>query len=151
MTALIEKIRQDSLAARKARDTLKATFLVTLLAEASKVGKDDGNRESTDSEVVAVVKKFAKNNEMTLASVGTAEASTEVRKALEMEQAILAAYLPKQVDLGELQAAIVAAVGRLETRNPKQMGAVMAELKSTLGDTFDKAIASKLVKEALTG
>lgn len=151
MTALIEKIRQDSLAARKARDTLKATFLVTLLAEASKVGKDDGNRESTDSEVVAVVKKFAKNNEMTLASVGTAEASTEVRKALEMEQAILAAYLPKQVDLGELQAAIVAAVSRLETRNPKQMGAVMAELKSTLGDTFDKAIASKLVKEALTG
>lgn len=151
MTALIEKIRQDSLAARKARDTLKATFLVTLLAEASKVGKDDGNRESTDSEVVAVVKKFAKNNEMTLASVGTAEASTEVRKALEMEQAILAAYLPKQVALGELQAAIVAAVSRLETRNPKQMGAVMAELKSTLGDTFDKAIASKLVKEALTG
>lgn len=151
MTALIEKIRQDSLAARKARDTLKATFLVTLLAEASKVGKDDGNRESTDSEVVAVVKKFAKNNEMTLASVGTAEASTEVRKALEMEQAILAAYLPKQVDLGELRAAIVAAVSRLETRNPKQMGAVMAELKSTLGDTFDKAIASKLVKEALTG
>lgn len=44
MTAtLLNRIRKDSLAARKAREGDKASFLITLRAEASRPGKDDGN------------------------------------------------------------------------------------------------------------
>ena len=146
MTTLIEKIRQDSLAARKARDTVKGTFLVTLMAEAAKVGKDDGNRESTDAEVTAVIKKFIKNTEETLRAIGANEAA---RTQPEAELAILQAYLPRQASEDEVRAAVARIVGELAERTPKQMGAVMGKLTAEFAGNFEKGLASKLVKEAL--
>ncbi len=146
MTTLIEKIRQDSLAARKARDTVKGTFLVTLMAEAAKVGKDDGNRESTDAEVTAVIKKFIKNTEETLRAVGSNAAA---RVQPELELSILQAYLPRQASEDEVRAAIARLVGELAERNPKQMGVLMGKLTAEFNGNFDKGLASKLVKEAL--
>ena len=147
MTTLIEKIRQDSLAARKARDTAKGTFLVTLMAEAAKVGKDAGNRESTDAEVTAVIKKFIKNTEETLRAIGANESA---RTQPEAELAILQAYLPHQASAAEVRAAVARIVGELAERTPKQMGAVMGKLTAEFAGNFDKGMASKLVKEALT-
>ena len=49
---LINQIKSDALEARKARQTNTATLLTTLYSEASMVGKNDGNRESTDAEVL---------------------------------------------------------------------------------------------------
>jgi len=46
---LINKIKSDSLEARKARQTDTATLLTTLYSEASMIGKNLGNRESTRS------------------------------------------------------------------------------------------------------
>lgn len=145
-TSLIALLRQDSLAARKARETVKATFLVTLMAEAAKVGKDDGNREPTDAEVSAVIKKFIKNTEETLRVVGDNEA---LRAGPQLELALLKGYLPRQATEAELQTAIDGIVGQLSVKSPKEMGKVMAQLNTAgLGD-FDKALASRLVKSAL--
>ena len=59
--SLIQDIKSASLVARKARETKKAESLITLYSEASMIGKNDGNRESTDAETIAVIKKFIKN------------------------------------------------------------------------------------------
>lgn len=147
MTTLIEKLRQDSLAARKARDTVKGTFLVTLLAEAAKVGKDDGNRESSDAEVTAVIKKFIKNTEETLRAVG---ANTLARAQPEAELAILQAYLPKQASQQDIEQAIQEALVGLAEKSPKQMGVVMGKLQAKFNGNFDKGLASQLVKAALS-
>lgn len=149
MTTLIERIRQDALAARKARDTEKGTFLITLLAEAAKVGKDDGNRESTDAEVTAVIKKFIKNTDETLRALG--DKAPESRARLEAELVILQAYLPRQATEDEVRASVARYVGELAERNPKQMGVVMGKLNAEFDGNFDKGLASKLVKEALAG
>jgi uncharacterized protein YqeY len=146
MTTLLERIRQDSLAARKARETEKGTFLVTLLAEAAKVGKDDGNRESTDAEVTAVIKKFIKNTDETLRVLG---ADSAARAQPEAELAILQAYLPRQATEDEVRAAVGRIVAELAERNPKQMGFVMGKLNAEFAGNFDKGVASKLVKGAL--
>jgi hypothetical protein len=58
---LLARIAQDQLKARKDRDVVKATLLTTLLGEAISVGKNKGNRESTDDEVVKVIGNFIKN------------------------------------------------------------------------------------------
>lgn len=143
---LLEQIRQDSLAARKARDTAKSTFLVTLLAEAAKVGRDDGNRSSTDAETVAVIKKFIKNTTETLHVLG-ADAAARPQLALELN--LLMDYLPRQASELELRTALTRLVAELPERNPKQMGALMAKLITEFDGNFDKSLASKLAKEAL--
>jgi uncharacterized protein YqeY len=148
MTTLLDRIRQDSLAARKARETEKALFLTTLLSEAGRIGKDDGNRESTDAEVTAVIKKFIKNTEETLRVLPAAAAS---RAQPDTELAILTAYLPRQATEDEVRAAIGRFIAELAERNPKQMGVVMGKLNAAFEGNFDKGLASKLVKEALAG
>ncbi|KVP75419.1 GatB/YqeY domain-containing protein [Burkholderia ubonensis] len=149
MTTLIERIRQDALAARKARETEKGIFLITLLAEAAKVGKDDGNRESTDAEVTAIIKKFIKNTDETLRALG--DKAPDSRARLEAELAILQAYLPRQATEDEVRTAVGRYVAELAERNPKQMGVVMGKLNAEFDGNFDKGLASKLVKEALAG
>lgn len=144
---LLNRIRQDALAARKERKGDKAAFLSTLLAEASKVGKDDGNRDSTDAEVTAVIKKFVKNTDETLLALG--DAAPESRARLQEERAVLQGYLPVQATEAEIRDAISTVVAGLTVRNPKQMGAVMGQLTIRFAGNFDKALASQLVKEAL--
>ncbi len=148
MTTLLERIRQDSLAARKARESDKALFLTTLLSEAGRVGKDDGNRESTDAEVTATMKKFIKNTDETLRVLPVGSAA---RVQPEAELAILNAYLPRQASEAEVRAAVGRFVAELTERNPKRMGVVMGKLNAEFEGNFDKGVASKLVKEALAG
>lgn len=148
MTAtLLNRIREDSLAARKAREGDKASFLITLLAEASRPGKDDGNRESTDAEVVKVIKKFIDNTEITLKALGATV--SDARTRAELELAMLRAYQPKQATEAEVRAAVDTIVASLPERSLKQIGAVMGKLQAQFDGNFDKGLASTLVKAAL--
>lgn len=143
---LLEKLQAAALAARKAQDSVAASLLTTLYAEAARVGKDQGNRVSTDEEVVAVVKKFGKNVDETLAALPETDARVA---ALRVEKALLAEYLPQQLDEAGLTAVIAELVAALPEKSPKQMGAVMAGLKARAGGQYDGAMASRLVKAAL--
>ena len=58
--SLLAQLKKDSLLARKAADGVRATLLSTLIAEAEMVGKNAGNRESTDDEVQQTIRKFLK-------------------------------------------------------------------------------------------
>ena len=142
---LLDTLKNDALAARKARDAVRSALLTTLVAEAAKVGKDDGNRASTEAEVVAVVKKFIKNTEETLRAVQGKPAEAQARSEL----AILKAYLPKQATEEDVRAKVAELVGGLSDRSPKQMGIVMAGLNAAFEGNFDKAVASRIVKTAL--
>ena len=72
MTSLLKQLQADQLNARKARDSIKATLLTTVLGEAVKVGKDDGDRDPTDTEVMDVFKKFVKNIKQNIIDYGKA-------------------------------------------------------------------------------
>lgn len=153
--SILITIQQDALAARKARDTLRAELLTTLYAEAARVGKDAGNRASTDDEVVAVVKKFYKNAEEALHALWVPEKTdldavrVAKRDKLMMEQAVLAAYLPKQASPDEVRVAVFEAIAGLPECSGKHVGAVMSALTARFGVNFDKAAASKLAREIL--
>jgi hypothetical protein len=58
--SLIQTIKADQVQARKARSA-SASILTTLIGEAEMIGKNAGDRESTDEEVIAIIKKFIKN------------------------------------------------------------------------------------------
>jgi hypothetical protein len=92
--ALIDKIRENQLAARKARDTIHASLLTTLLGEVGIVAKNAGRTDATDEEVIATVKKFIKNNE------SIPDGARNVTHDAELY--ILEEYLPKQLTAEEL-------------------------------------------------
>lgn len=142
---LLKTIQADSLAARRARDTVRATLLTTLYSEAAMVGKNDGNRDSTDDEVIKVIRKFVKGIDESLA-VKTEGPAAE---ALRTEKALLEAYLPVQVTEADVEAAAHGIVASLEQRGPKAMGAVMKALKDRFGAALDGQVASAVVKRVL--
>lgn len=142
---LLAKIKSDSLEARKARDSEKATSLVTLYAEAARVGKDAGSRDSTDTEVIGVVRKFLKGVDDSLAVLTNPEAIVKAQR----EKVLLSAYLPVQITGEALADAINAIVATAPDKTAKGMGFVMNALKAVHGGSYDGNEASKLVKAAL--
>ncbi len=145
--SLMAQLKKDSLLARKAGDGVRATLLSTLIGEAEMVGKNAGNRESSDDEVQQTIRKFLKNNQEAVAVI-----RDEARLAtLHRESELLTAYLPAMASEDEVRAFIAETVATLSDRSPKAMGQVMGALKQRFGSNFDARQANGWVKEALGG
>lgn len=138
--SLLDRIKQDQLSARKAKNALAASLLTTLIGEAAMIGKNDGGRDTTDAEVQAIIKKFVKGMDETLNYL--AGSNDEVSKTVIAEKAILTNYLPKQMDEAELTTAIKAIIADIGPN----LGKVMGELKARHGGVYDGKMASTLVK-----
>jgi uncharacterized protein len=96
---LIDTLRAAQLQARKDKLTTETSLYTTLLGEALMIGKNNGNRPTTDTEVVAVVQKFLKNNQETVSILTKDGRDTAI---LLHEQRLLMAMLPKQLTSEEL-------------------------------------------------
>ena len=144
---LLGELRKMMMKAKLEKDTVKGNLLATLIAEAVMVGKNDGNRETTDAETIAMIKKFLKNVNENLALMD--EMGKDKTESLR-EKEILESLLPKQLSEEELEKVIVEIVATLPDKSPRQMGAVMAELKKKYDGQFDGKTASGLVKKALS-
>ena len=143
--SLLSQIKEQQLTARKNREEIKSSLLTTLLSEALVPGKND-NRESTDAEVVAVVKKFLKGVNETLEAL---KFSSDGRvKVACLEKEILEGFLPKQLTEEEIRE-IASKVIADEEKSPKLMGKVQAYLKANYAGQYDGALASKVIKEIL--
>ncbi len=141
--SILENIKTASVEARKAKAP-SASLLVTLLSEVAMVGKN-ANRETTDAEAIAVVKKFLKNNEETLSRVSDAG----VIATLGMENSVLVTFMPKQMTEADIRAAAGDLLASLGLSGPKAMGQVLKEFKQKYEGTYDGAVASRIVKELL--
>lgn len=145
--SLIKTIQKDYLAARYAKDTLKSNLLSTLLGEAQAIGKDAGNRDATDAETVAVIKKFIKNAEITsqaaLASIQTNKMASIQNAANEIK--ILTTYLPQQ--LSEEDVKLIIARRANEGDN---MGQVMNHFKENYAGQYDGKMVSTYAKVMLS-
>ena len=145
---LLHPIRDASIADRKARDTESAALLTTLLAEAARKGLDDGKRESTDAEVLKVLKRFIDGaNEMS----EKLPAGPRREHALR-EKAVLEALMPtqpRQITGDELGLVIDSIISTLTDKSPKSMGLVMGALKTKLPGAHDGTEASAMAKVKL--
>ena len=142
---LLDRIQAASLEARKAKNAETAALLTTLYAESARIGKDAGNRPTTDEETIRVVRKFLKGVDQSLALI---KHESSIAKALR-EKATLESFLPQMVSGAALVAAIRELVGKLPEKTPRHMGAVMKSLKELLGSAYDGNEASALVKAEL--
>lgn len=145
--SLIEQLKKDNLEARKQKNTVKSNLLSTLVSEAVMIGKNDGNREPTEAEITAVIKKFVKNGRETLKALEKGDRDTgEARQELE----ILESYLPEQLSEEKLSEIIDGIIADLPEKNMKMMGKVMGALKDGHDGSFDGKMASNLVRAKLS-
>lgn len=138
---LIDRIRTDSIIARKEKKP-EATLLVTLLAEAQMVGKNNGNRPSTDEEVAKLVTKFVKSTNETKDALD--KAGRDSSKAA-FELSVLAGYLPRMMTEDEMRAAVDLGKIAVGYASPADKGRLMGHLKATHGAAINLKFVSGII------
>ena len=140
--SLLSEIKRDLDVARREKNTVILTILTTLYSEAAMVGKTKRNGESTDEEVLSVIRKFKQGVE----EIGRIKLFDRM---MMVEIGVYDSYLPTTMSEDELTIEIIEFVNTLPDKSPKQMGVVMKHLKDNFGGRYDGKLASELVKTAL--
>jgi hypothetical protein len=150
--SLIHEIKAAQVRARITRSDTVA-ILTTLLGEAEMIGKNAGNRETTDEEVIAIAKKFIKNIDETINAIRKVEMTDEKAAALRMafaERGVVEMYLPKQMTVEQLRDVIQKIITGMKMLGADpNMGLVMKELKGNFDGQYDGKAASTITKEEL--
>ena len=143
--SLIQQIKSDHLVCRKHRYLVKSRILGTLIGEAEMIGKNEGNRVSTNEEVLVVIKKFLKNIREVL-KLAEDNPGMSNRPAWD-ENFILEQYLPQQLSETELSDIIYKFYISfpVEQRDNKITGKIMGHLKENYNGLYDGALASKII------
>lgn len=141
---ILEKIKKQQLQARKEKSPIVGA-LTALMSEVAIVGKNNGNRETTDEEAVKVIKKFIKGINETIDLIK----DPEKLKLLEMELEIYNSFLPQIMNEIETRAAVEKIINALPEKSPKAMGQVMGTISKEYGTLIDRGLASQIVKEML--
>lgn len=147
---LLQQIKDASVSARKSRSP-DASFLVTLYSECQNVGKNKGNRDSTDDECISVLKKFKAGAETIMESAiirGNSGDAALVESAC-TEIVLIDEFLPVMLTEQELVHLIENFVSELEDKSQKQKGAVMACLKKEYSGLYDGGQAMRIITQML--
>lgn len=133
----MNEIREKQIAARKEKSEF-ASLYTTLLGEAALVGKNAGNRETTDQEVIGVVKKFIKNiDEMLVALTSRLDVNNVAISNAKFEKTLLEQFLPKQLTEDELKDMAV---------RRESLPDFMKYLKENYPGLYDGKLASAVAK-----
>jgi hypothetical protein len=145
----IQEIKDAQLAARKSRDSQTATLLTTIIGEAEMIGKTAGNRESTDAEVLQVLKKFEKNQIENVKFYTERNMPSAVAES-KFEIEVINRFLPPKLTDIQVQKDIGALIHQMGlTKEQKSLGKIVPLLKETYGDQFDGQQVSAMFKQMI--
>ena len=134
--------------AMRARDAARLSAVRLILA-ALKQKEVDERVELTDADVVAVLETMVKQRRESIAQFEKAS-RTDLAEAEKFELGVLTGYLPQQMSDAEIQQEIAQALSESGATGVKDMGKVMAVLKSRLAGRADMGKVSGLVKAQLS-
>ena len=133
----------------RAKDTARLSTVRLLLA-AIKQREVDERIELDDAAVLGVIDKMIKQRRESIAAFEKASRN-DLADAEKAEIQLLSGYLPAQMSDAELAQAVSAAIAESGASGVKDMGKVMALLKSRLAGRADMGKVSGLVKSKLSG
>lgn len=138
----LTQLKTEQLQARKEKNAVKSALLTTLLGEIqNKVTAEPVEKRTAEFEqkiVEGKVKSFLDQNKDAQGQI-----TDEVRLAeLKIEQSILSSYMPQQLSVEEIKAAILA---KFPEVNEKNKGPIVGYLKKTFGNSVDGALAGQVV------
>jgi uncharacterized protein YqeY len=140
--------------AMRARDMTTVGAVRLILAKLKEVdiaARTEASREGVaDDRILSMLQGMIKqrNESVVLYEKGNRPELAEKEKA---EIAVIERFLPKQMDEAAVAAAVAEAVASTGAKTVKDMGGVMAALKTKYAGQMDFAKASAAVKKALAG
>jgi hypothetical protein len=135
--------------AMRAKDAARLSAIRLILA-AIKQKEIDERVELTDPDVVGILEKMIKQRRESIAQFEKA-ARNDLADAEKFELGVLSGYLPQQLGEAEIQKEINSVIAETGASGVKDMGKVMAALKSRLAGRADMGKVSALVKARLSG
>lgn len=147
--SLIEQLQEDMKQAMKARDEIRLST-IRLLRSSVSYARIDKGVELTDDEVLEVLSREAKKRRE---SVEAAEkvGREDVAQRESAELKIVEAYLPKQMDEGEIEAIVREVVAEVGATDMKDKGKVMGPLMQRIKGKADGRLANSVVEKVLRG
>jgi len=144
-----QRIEQDVKTALKAGEKEKLSTLRMLLTEI-KNERIKRIAEVDEPGFVALVRKAIKQREESISQYQQG-GRPELAAKESAEIQILTAYLPPQVDEGQIRAAIEELVRERGLQGPAAIGVVMKEMIARFGSSADGGTINKLARAALAG
>jgi hypothetical protein len=151
---LRDKLNEALKEAMRARDMEAVGAVRLILAKLKEVdiaSRTEANREGVaDDKILSMLQGMIKqrNESITLYEKGNRPELAAKEKA---EIAVIERFLPKQMDDAAVDAAVKEAIASAGAKSVKDMGGVMAALKTKYAGQMDFAKASAAVKKALAG
>ncbi len=146
--SLKDKIKADIKEAMRNKDSFKRDVLRNLSAAIKQIEVDE-RRELSDSDVEAILAKYAKQREDALNQFKEAGRDDLVQKE-EKELEIVKSYLPQPLSDEELVVVVKEIIAEVNATSMKDMGKIMGKIKALYGSRADGAKVNKIVKESLS-
>ena len=146
-----ERFTQEMKDAMKSGDKRKLStvrLIQAALKDKDIEARGAGRGQASDEDILGLLQKMIKQRQESAGiyeDAGRAELAAQERE----EAAIIAAYLPQQMDEAEMRAAITAAIAETGASSVKDMGKVIGALRGRYAGQMDLGKASSLVKEML--
>ena len=144
---LNQQIKSDIKDAMRAKDKAKRDTLRNIQASVKQIEVDQ-RREVTDTDMEAILMKYAKQREDALSQFKEAGRDDLVAKE-EAELIIVKSYLPEPMDDNELEATLREIVTSVGATTMKDMGKVMGTAKQVIGSRADGGRINVFVKKIL--
>jgi uncharacterized protein YqeY len=145
--ALKERITEDMKSAMRAGDKERLATIRLILA-AIKQKEVDERIALDDAQTLSVIEKMVKQRKESVVQFEAGGRADLVAKE-NAELAVLTAYQPAQLSADELNAVLDAAIAATGATSIKDMGKVVAHVKTAAAGRADMAAVSALVKARL--
>ena len=137
--SVIEKLKTESMNLRKTRNPVAPAILFAL-SEIEKVGKNNGNRATTEDEAIKVVQKLISTIDENL----KLNIDDGRRIVLNFEKQILAGVLPQMASEEDIRSLLRDTIG---DQPPKNKGVAMKVIRDEYGAKVDMKRAGEIVTE----
>jgi uncharacterized protein YqeY len=137
--SVIEKLKTESMNLRKTRNPVAASITFAL-SEIEKVGKNNGNRATTEDEAIKVVQKLISTIDENL----KLPLGDGTKVALNFERNILAGVLPQMASEEDIRSLLRDTIG---DQPPKNKGVAMKVIRDEYGAKVDMKRAGEIVTE----
>ena len=144
----IESKLNEALKAKDKNTYPTLRLMVSAIKDAEIAGRSKGQKEITDSEVTAILKKMIKQRNESC-EVYRKAGRKELLESETREIEVINVSLPKQLSEEETKRICQETVKNVGATSMKDMGKVMGALKSKHADKIDFSKVSSIIKELL--
>jgi hypothetical protein len=140
---------KEAMFAKDQRRVGTVRLIMAALKEKDIEARGAGREKATEEEILGLLQKMIKQRNDSIEAFDKA-GRTELASQEREEKAIIESYLPAQMGADEVRAVIKAAIAATGASSVKDMGKVMADLKTKFAGKMDFSKANAVVKELLS-